>query len=383
MKPSNWRMIVITSVAVVLVLGLFAFGGKSWQRFTGSEEIVVAVATVKQESRPVVLRFSGELQPFAEVDVFSRLAGRLTAMKFKTGDAVSAGALVASVYSGETAERAKLVEAELNATRNQLQEKEQLSAEADKQWSRYQELYRQDLIARRDVEQAEIQAATARAQLELVRAQIAQEEAMLTQARKLQQLAHVVAPIGGVITGGLSVGAPVNEARALMTIAQIDTLKLVGEVPSGFAEFVRDGMVAKVSLRKDAAGERMGKVVRIDGKRKAADDKLQLEVTVDNRDRSLSVGAAVNATLTLAQQEQILTIPRSALQSTADKHYVFQIAQGRAVRRVVEIEDVNANPMVIRAGLKSGDSVIAERFDLLKEGLPVRATANRNERSVR
>jgi len=33
--------------------------------------------------------------------------------------------------------------------------------------------------------------------------------------------------------------------------------------------------------------------------------------------------------------------------------------------------------------LKSGDSVIAERFDLLKEGLPVRATANRNERSVR
>ena len=105
----------------------------------------------------------------------------------------------------------------------------QQAAEADKQFSRYQELYRQDLIARRDVEQAEIQAATARAQLDLLRAQIAQQEAMLTQARKLQQFGRVVAPISGLVTGALSAGTPVNEARAILTIAQIDHLKLAGD----------------------------------------------------------------------------------------------------------------------------------------------------------
>ena len=187
MKPASWLVAVISGAAGAAGSGFIRVWPKPWQRFLDNEEIVVAVAEVKLESRPVVLRISGELQPAVEVDVVPRVAGRLTEVKFKTGDTVTAGAVVASVYSGELTERVRLVEAELKATRKQLQDSEQQAAETDKQLSRYQDLYRQDLIARRDVEQAEIQAATDRAQLDLLRAQIAQQEAMLTQVRKLQQ----------------------------------------------------------------------------------------------------------------------------------------------------------------------------------------------------
>ena len=268
-----------------------------------------------------------------------------------------------------------MVEAELNATRKQYQEREQQAAEADKQLSRHKELYRQDLIARRDVEQAEIQAATARAQLELARAQIAQEEAMLAQARKLQQLARIVAPVSGVVSGALSAGVPVNEARAILSIAQIDMLKLVGEVPVRFKNFIRDGMIAQVSRREFPAGARAGKVVRLDGKATAPAKEIQLEISVDNRDRALSVGTVVDATLTLAHHEQVLTIPRSALQSAADKPYVYLIIDGRAARRAVKADDVTADPVVIRDGLKTGDGVIVERFSEIKEGLRVRPAA--------
>ena len=232
MKPPSRPVIVVCGALALLALGLFRFGLIPGQRLTDAEEIVVAVAAVKLESRPVVLRLSGELQPSAEVDVVSRLAGRLTEVKFKTGDSVTAGAVVASVYSSELSERVRLVEAELTATRMQFQERQQQAAAADKQLAHDRELYRQDLIARRDVEQAEIQAATARAQLELARAQMAQEEAMLNQARKLQQLARIVAPVSGVVAGALPVGAPVNEARAILAIAQIDRLKLLGAAPA-------------------------------------------------------------------------------------------------------------------------------------------------------
>ncbi len=370
MKPPSWPILVISGAVALLALGLFAIGLWPWQRFTRAEEFVVAIAEVRQESRPVVLRLSGELQPSAEVDVFSRLAGRLTEVKFKTGDSVTAGAVVASVYSGELSERTRVVEAELNASRTQLQEREQQAAAADKQLAHNKELYRRDLIARRDVEQAEIHAATARAQLELARAQIAQEEAMLSQARKLQQLARIVAPVSGVVAGALPVGAPVNEARAILAIAQIDRLKLVGAVPVRFKDLIRDGMTAQVSLRDGAGGARAGEVARLDGT--AVAEEIQLEITVDNRDRVLAIGTAVEVALTLAHQEPVLTIPRSALQSLADQHSVYLFIDGRAARRAVKLADESADPVAIREGLNAGDRVIAERLSEITEGARVR-----------
>ncbi len=259
MKPRSRHLIVIASALVLLALGLIYLGFIPGKERSDADEIVVPVAAVKLESRPVVLRISGELQPSAEVDVVSRLAGRLTEVKFKTGDNVTAGAVVASVYSNELSERVRVVEAELPATRMQLQERQQQAAASDKQLAQVKELYRQDLIARRDVEQAETQAVTARAQLELARAQLAQEEAMLNQARELQQLARIVAPVSGVVAAALPVGAPVNEARAILAIAQIDRLKLLGEVPAVFKELIRDGMVAQVSPRKGPARRARGK----------------------------------------------------------------------------------------------------------------------------
>jgi RND family efflux transporter MFP subunit len=370
MKPPRWPVIAVSGGLALLVLGLFRFGLNPWQQFTREEEIVVAVAAVKQEPRPVVLRLSGALQPSAEVDVVSRLAGKLTEVKFKTGDSVTAGAVVATVYSGGLSERARVVEAGLNATRTQLQEREQQAATADKQLAHDKELYRQDLIARRDVEQAEIRAATARAELELARAHLAQEEAMLSQARQLQQLAHIVAPVSGLVVGALSAGAPVTEARAILAIAQIDKLKLIGEAPAVYKSLIRDGMTAQVFPRELPARARLGKVLRLDSG--TAAEKIQLEISVDNRDRALAIGNAVDVALTLAHQELLLTIPRSALQSLADQHFVYLIIDGRAVRRAVKLADESADPVAIGDGLNAGDRVIAERLSKITEGVRVR-----------
>ncbi len=372
MKPAGWWAAIISGAVALLALGLFAFGAKPWRWILNNEEIVVAVAEAKLESRPIIWRISGALQPAVEVDVVPRVAGRLTEVRFKTGDTVNAGAVVASVYTSELTERVRLVEAELNVTRKQLQDSEQQAAETDKQFSRYQELYRQDLIARRDVEQSEVQSATAQAQLDLLRAQIAQQEAMLTQVRKLQQFGRVVAPISGLVTGALSAGTPVNEARAILTIAQIDNLKLLGEVPARYTTLVRDGMAAQVSAPQGSVEVRAGKVVRLDGNIKSDGAAMPIEIRVDNRDRALQIGATVDATLSLDRQEQVITIPRSALQSAADQHYVYRVVDGRAVRRLIELDDANSDPIVIRAGLKAGDQVVIDRMGKIKEGMRVR-----------
>ena len=372
-QPVSQLISIMLGVAALVTIGLIAFATKPWSGFPGNDEIEVVIAEVKLESRPIVFRVSGELQPANVVDVVSRVAGRLTEVKFKTGDNVSAGKIVATVYSGELSERMRSVEAELKATRKQLQVREQQAADADQQVARYKDLYRQDLIARRDVEQVEIQAATARAELELVRAQIAQAQAMLTQTSKLQQLARIVAPISGAVTGALSAGDPVTEARTIITIARIDALKLVVAVPASYVALVHEGMAVRVSPKEGSAEVHHGEVVRIRRDIKTSDMEMPIEIRIDNRDRALQLGARVNATLSLNSQEQLPTIPRSALQSVADQYYVFQIVNNRAARRRVELDSTSPDVAVIRAGLKAGDQVIAGRLSELNEGMRVRA----------
>ena len=372
-QPVSQLISIMLGVAALVTIGLIAFATKPWSGFPGNDEIEVVIAEVKLESRPIVFRVSGELQPANVVDVVSRVAGRLAEVKFKTGDTVSAGKIVATVYSGELSERMRSVEAELKATRKQLQVREQQAADADQQVARYKELYRQDLIARRDVEQVEIQAATARAELELVRAQIAQAQAMLTQTSKLQQLARIVAPISGAVTGALSAGDPVTEARTIITIARIDALKLVVAVPASYVALVHEGMAVRVSPKEGSAEVHHGEVVRIRRDIKTSDMEMPIEIRIDNRDRALQLGARVNATLSLNSQEQLPTIPRSALQSVAEQYYVYQIVNNRAARRRVELDSTSPDVAVIRAGLKAGDQVIAGRLSELNEGMRVRA----------
>lgn len=375
MKPVNRLVPILSSAAALLGIGLFVFATKPWLGLAGNDETLVAVVEAKRESRPIDFFMTGELQPASEIDVVSRVAGRLTDVKFKTGDIVSAGAIVATVYSGELTERVRLVEAELSGARTQLQGREQQAAEADKRFAYLKELYRQDLIARRDVEQAEIQVATARAELDLVRAQIAQSEAMLAQTGKLRQLGTIVAPISGVVTGTLSAGMSVNEARAILTIAQIDSLKLVGAVPARFSKLIHEGMTAQVLPREAPPQAINGTVIRMDRSGKIPGAEMPIEIRLDNHDGALRLGATVTATLTLKTQEPLLTIPRSALQSAADQLYVYQIVNGRAARRRVELDAPNTDPAVIRAGLKAGDLIIAHHLSAIREGLHVRALA--------
>ena len=65
--------------------------------------------------------------------------------------------------------------------------------------ARAEEWQREDLIARRDLEQANAQADLARAQVRLAQARVAQRQAMLAQRRALERHMRIVAPITGVV----------------------------------------------------------------------------------------------------------------------------------------------------------------------------------------
>jgi multidrug efflux pump subunit AcrA (membrane-fusion protein) len=92
------------SAIVALIVGVAWFASElrffpNW--LGGEREIIVRVTRVRQQLGPRTrtVRAKGELLPVNELDVTSRLAGKVTEVRFNVGAAVPANAVVAIVES--------------------------------------------------------------------------------------------------------------------------------------------------------------------------------------------------------------------------------------------------------------------------------------------
>jgi len=193
------------------------------------------------------------------------LAGRVTEVRFRVGQRVAAGDVVATVDAHDIAQRRVGIENSLAAARAELQDKEQKLTAAEKLVARTRELFKQDLIARVDLDQVEAAFQTARAQYDLAQAQFTQQESMLAQARKIQSLAQITAPVAGSITQRwVEPGATIAQSSKILSIAHPGALKfsgrMTGELPGG----VREGLSASITSAAVAALKLDGKLTRVE-----------------------------------------------------------------------------------------------------------------------
>jgi HlyD family secretion protein len=80
-------------------------------------------------------------------------------------------------------------------------------------------------------------------------------------------------------------------------------------------------------------------------------------IAVDDADGVLQPNANVNVTVTTAQHDHVLSIPREALRFDGAQPYVFRIINDRLARTPVKIGIVNLTQVEIASGLSEGDTV--------------------------
>jgi RND family efflux transporter MFP subunit len=343
---------------------------------SSNDAIAVTITPVRRRSAPLTVRLTGELSPASEATGISRLAGKVIDVRFNIGDSVPAGAIVANIHSGSVAERMTEVQAAIVAARKDVGLKAEIVAEAEKQLTKSREWYQQDLIARRDVAQAETVMETARAQAELARANLAQQEAMLAQLHTLQGLARLSAPIGGVVTGRWAEpGTTIGASARILTIADLQTLKVIVKMSGVHANDVRKGLKAEISSLESPGAISQGTVVRADSLKAREGSISEIEIHVDNTQGIFRQGMTATAVISLEQWEEILSIPRSAVVSARGQDYVYKLAGNRAVRQTIGLGNQRGEEIEIKTGLKDGDAVITDQLSFLKAGSLVRVSA--------
>ena len=367
---TRFRWLILLLVCTVAAGGYFfssAILGKLADWLGGETEITVRTAPVRRSAMPVTVQVTGELSPGREDIVVSRLAGKVTAVYFRVGDAVPAGTVVANIHSTTLAERAAELRIAVDAARKNSETKNELLADAEKRLAKSRELHQQDLIARRDVSQAETVMNTVRAEAELARANLAQQEAMLAQVHRLQGLTRLSSLMDGVVTHRwVEPGATIAESTPILSIANLRTLKFVAKVSGAHWRDVRNGMKVEISSLEAPGAISVGNVGRVETLKAAAEPIAEVEIHFDNSNGIFRPGMRAKGMISLEQIEEVLLLPRAAVVSVQGRDHIYKLAGSRAVKQEITLGNEQGEEIEIQYGVKEGDLVIVDKLNLLK-----------------
>ena len=356
------RFLVAVSFIVVVGGAVYLLSSSSRESAgSGADAEAVPLVQVRRTSLPEKLILAGKLQPKTQVEVVSRLAGKLAEVRFKVGDFVPAGALVAIVHANELDQRLARLAGNVDEAKQALRSGEEELTKAEKNLAQRREYFRKDLIARREIEQAEIAVETARAKAELARAQLAQQEAMLDQVRKLQSLTRLYAPAGGQVVERLvEPGAVIGEGAGVLSIANLDILKINLNLSAEAVSRLRRERDVEITSPERPGVIAKGKVIRVALPTDDPGKSGEVEIELNNPERRLHPGMAVAVSVDLPGAGEVLLVPRSALGSGTQESYVYRVLGGRAVRQPVVLGLGQGEQVTVIKGLEEGDWIVAD-----------------------
>jgi len=369
-RPVRWLWLA-ACVAVAGAIG--------WYRLAGvAPRSEFLTARVLRGSIENTVLAAGTLQPYAYVDVGAQTSGQLKSLHVQLGDKVKKGQLLAEIDPLISASKVAEATATLANLQAQWEGKKAQFELARLQKSRSDDLLRQGAQATSDSEIAQSNYKLAHSALQALEAQIKQARAELETAQVNLGYTRIIAPMDGeVISISALEGQTLNasqQAPTILRIAQLDPMTVWALVPEADVSRLTAGQDVYFTIL--GRGERRwhGRLRQILPSPQVVGNVVFYNALfeVPNPQRELKVQMTAQVFFVLAQAQDALYVPRSALGKThsgrAGAHTVRVLGDhGRIETRKVEVGITNAISAQILSGLSEGDTVITGAASLTPE----------------
>ncbi len=230
------------------------------------------------------------------------------------------------------------------------------------------EMLKDNLIARRGVEQAEIEYKRSESRYKQI-----QSELEIVRSKK--NYAKILAPSSGVIIlKDIQQNAPINENKVLFTIAEdLKKMRLVIKVDESDSGLIKNDQ--KVTFTVSAFPEKNfeGKItqIRLNPEKKDQLISYPAIVTCDNKDLLLKPGMTATATVEVFNKKNVLRVPREAfyvspaeVENDRQKKYIWikdSIAMNSLPVKRVEVKTGLSGDYfteIISGKIKAGDEIL-------------------------
>ena len=309
-----------------------------------------------------------EANPNRVSKVVLPLAGRVTSVLVKTGDAVRKDQPLLTIQSPD-ADAA--MSAYLSARASESQAEVALGkAQADS--DRATDLFAHNAVAKKDVQSADSALAQAKSALEQARATREQSLRRLTvlglSPNGFDQQVVVRAPLAGkVLELSVVPGEFRNDTSApLMTITDLSTIWVTSQVPESYIRFVQPGERVEISLVAYPGRTFDGRVSRIADTVDAQTRTVKVQAELDNRTGELrpEMFGSIHHIESTAQTP---VVPAGAVIQSGELAVVFvETSPGRFERRQVSVGARAGDVIRIVKGLSPGDTVVVDGAMLLQ-----------------
>jgi membrane fusion protein, multidrug efflux system len=313
--------------------------------------VPVSVSQVEKVDFPVYLTGLGTVQAFNTVVVRTRVDGQIDKIAFQEGQMVQQGDLLAEVDP-------RPFQAALDQAKAKKVQDEANLANANLDLQRYTKLG--EFATRQQTD-------TQRSTVAQLTAQIAADEAAISNAQTQLDYTQVKAPITGV--AGLrqvDVGNIVNAATqtGIVTVTQIEPITVIFTAPEEQLPYISEAQ--KIAPLKTIAITTDGKKPLAEGQLSVINNQvdttsgtIRLKAVFDNKDHALWPGQSVSTRLLVKTLKDATVAPDDAVQHGTNGLYAYAVSQdNKAELRQVKVSQSIDGRSVIEEGLKPGEHVI-------------------------
>ena len=370
-------------MSLALLLALVSCGEKQGMPEANNE---YAVITVQATDAQLETSYPATIKGLEDIEIRPKVSGFITKLCVDEGDFVRKGQPLFQLERVQFEAAVRSAEANVNVIKTNIKTQE-LNLENKRM------LHGKGIISNFDLQSAENQ-------LESLKAQLAQAQAGLTDARNNLSYCTVTSPVSGVV-GSIPyrLGSLVSAStpQPLTTVSNIETmyayfsmtekqmLALTRE-KGGIAAAMDKMPAVKLQLADGSEYPLAGNVSAISGVIEAGTGSVQMRATFANPERVLRSGGA-GAILMPVKSEGCILVPQKATYDIQNKKFVYVVGDDNKVTgREIEVlvQNDGQNYIVVK-GLKAGERIVVEGVNQLKTGnvikpiTPAQAEANRKK----
>jgi membrane fusion protein (multidrug efflux system) len=363
------RMVIMLVLCTLVFGGVFGmqwFGNKMMNDYMNSmPPPPVAIASAKSQTMTWSNRLVavGSLVAVNGADLTAEVDGVVTEINFDSGDAVKRGEVLLRLSAASEQGELKRLQAQAELAGLNRQRAEQL--------------YKSKTISRAEFDTSLAETNVALSAVEAQKGRLA--------------LKSVIAPFDGKLgIRRVNIGEYVRSGTTIVTLQKLDPIDVDFSLPERYLSQLDSGLGVSVLVDAFADDAFQGVVTAIEPKIDSKTRNVDLRARLSNSDLRLKPGLFATVTLTLAGENVVTVIPRTAVNYTSygDSVYVVQAnpdapppaesdkgdmpyTDKEVIQRIVTLGEARGDFIAVTSGLEPGTEVASAGLLKLRNKQPV------------
>jgi RND family efflux transporter MFP subunit len=308
--------------------------------------LLVGIKTVKPEKFIKYVEVTGSVESDLQALISPEINGQISKIHVKEGDYVTRGTLLVSL-------KTEITEKAIDEVKTALEL-------ANTVYKKQKELWDQQIGSEIQYLQAKNRKESLERKLETLKTQ--------------KQMAGIKAPFDGYVeTVYQKEGEIASPGRQVLMLVNLEKLKVTADISEVYLPNVHKGDMVllsyptfpEITMKRPISV--VGSVINPNNR------TVKIQINIDNPGKKLKPNIIANVKFKEFEMDSAFVVPSIIIKNDADgRSYLYVVAKHNnatmAVKRFVETGDSYGNKTVIIKGLKAGDRIVYQGYNLVKNG---------------